>query len=257
MRHFLLILGCVLSSLILAGGCKTSEVNEGEARAFDGKSGYQVEPFDSTPNVTADTYFAAGQFHETSTTTNQKRLTAAQQERQVRQQQALAIKQYQKALEIDANHHATLFRMGVLLTDRKEFEQAEVYWNRYVKATKGSTDAWMNLAVCQEVAGRTAEAESSYRQVISIEPNSKVARTNLGMLLARDGRLQEAAAQLSSVLEPASVHWHLAHALAQRGQTEAANRHFRAAASLDPMYRRDGGTNPQGPGATAAINPAE
>lgn len=229
-----------LLALTLVAGCGTGKSDVSYVGTeTTGDAGYDVEPFEGKPQVTADTYFAAGQFHETSVVRPvNKRATPEQQARQRRAQREVAIKQYEKALSLDSNHGPSLFRLGVLTTEAKEFETATDYWRRYVDVTGGTAGAWVNLAICLECAGDFVEAETAYRNAIAADPQDKTARVNLGMLLAREGRQQEAIAQLSDVLEPAAVHWHLAHALERRGDHSAANRHFRAAASIDPTYRR-------------------
>ena len=231
----------VLSLALAAGpGCQTKQ-SVSSADVGTGESGYTVQPFESRPKVTAETYFAAGQFHETSVVSRtDQRETPDERQRRLKTQRKLATTQYEKALALDPSHGPSLFRLGALSTEAGEHEQAMDYWQRYVDATGGTATAWTNLAVAAEVAGQRGEAEEAYRNAITADPADRTPRVNLGMLLAKDGRLQEAAAQLSSVLEPAAVHWHLAHALEDRGDMTAANRHFRAAASLDPQYRREG-----------------
>ena len=64
----------------------------------------------------------------------------------------------------------------------------------------------------------------------------KPARVNLGVLLAKQGRILPAKKHLSAVLEPAAVEWHLGAALQAAGQMPAAEDHYRAAAALDPAY---------------------
>ena len=231
----------VLSLAIAAGGgCQTKQ-SVSSADVGTGDAGYEVAPFEARPKVTAETYFAAGQFHETSNVSRPNQHESADdRQRRLQTQRKLATAQYEKALAIDPSHPPSLFRLGALSTEAGEHEQAMDYWQRYVDATGGTAAGWTNLAVAAEVAGRSSEAEEAYRNAITADATDRTARVNLGMLLARDGRLQEAAAQLSSVLQPAAVHWHLAHALEDRGDSTAANRHFRAAASLDPQYRREG-----------------
>ena len=230
-------LGLALVAALVAG-CQSEE---SDPFAVYDESG-EVDVFQKPPKVTADTYFAAGQVHElgvaqrASATGGQGALDA---QRQARLARARAVEQYEKALAIDAAHVPSLFRLAVIQTEEGELEQATALWQRYVRATDGAAAGWTNLAICQEAAEDRNGAEASYRHAVSVDPKHEVARVNLGMLLARDGRLQEAASQLSVALDPAAVHWHLAHALASRGDQSAADRHFRAAANLDPQYQRN------------------
>ena len=212
----------------------------GGEREYAGEAGRADDrPFEARADVTADTFFAAGQFHETSIVrpANQQ-LTSAEQERQQRAASDEAVRQYAKALELDPEHAPSLFRTAALHTRRGDHDAAEGYWTRYAEATGGAAGAWVNVGVAREVAGRPAEAEAAYRRALAADPTDGTARANLGMLLARDGRVQEASSQLSSAgLSPAAVHWHLAHALNDRDPAAAA-RHRRAAAGLDPAYRQ-------------------
>ncbi len=236
LRTASLLLALVIA---LVAGCQSKDDSYAGLGLGGSREGGDI--FQQEPNVTADTYFAAGQFHETSTSSTAGRgqpRGAVEAQRQARLQRGKAVEQYEKAITLDPQHAPSLFRLAVIHTEEGEFDEAIALWERYVHATDGAAAAWVNLAICQEAGDEPKDAEASYRHAISVDPAHETARVNLGMLLARDGRLQEAASQLANVLEPAGVHWHLAHALARRGDQTAADRHFRAAASLDARYQR-------------------
>ncbi len=103
-------------------------------------------------------------------------------------------------------------------------------------ATDGAAEAWRNLAICLELAKRPTDAEPAYLKALAAEPTDATSRVNLGMLLARAGRVGEAESHLARVMPTAAVHHHLAHAAQQRGDARQAARHLRAAAAADPSY---------------------
>lgn len=195
-----------------------------------------LTPFDTEHEITADTHFVAGQMHESHA---QVRPGQPIDERAIAIHHRKAIEQYAKALKINPNHTGALHRCATLLTQAKQYDAAIEYWERYVAAVGETPDAIVNVAITYELAGRNDEARAMYEKALTKNPSHQKAAVNLGMLLARRGELTDAANMLSKVLEPASVHWHLAHALQFRGDHTAAERHFRAAESLDPRFTRE------------------
>ncbi|MEL7239963.1 MAG: tetratricopeptide repeat protein [Planctomycetota bacterium] len=236
MTHRLPVLLAAISLVCLwAVGCQTQTETTSHSD-FTSQTKYEVDPFVGEPDITADTHFVAGQMHETHTVTEVGKPVDA---RAIAIHRRKAVEQYAKALRLDPNHTGALHRCATLLATMKQYDASIEYWNRYVTAVGETPDALVNLAITQEVAGLKDDAAKTYRKAIAKNPTHKTANVNLGMLLARDGELQEAARLMSDVLEPAAVHWHLAHALEARGDQKAAERHYRAAQSLDGRYRRD------------------
>ena len=202
--------------------------------------GQKAEPDTSPPDepmpdasVSADSHFAAGQFHESAVVTEAGGRPTREQIRHARRD---AVRQYEKALDIDPEHRDSLFRLAVLATEDRDLDRATGFWQRYVKASGGAPAAWRNLAVSLELLGDPEEAELAYRNALAGEPEDETSRVNLGMLLARSGRLSEARAELAMVLPPASVHHHVAQALARCGRGEEAAAEMRAATAIDPRY---------------------
>lgn len=235
MTHRLPVLLAAVAALCLWGvGCQTQTETTSHSD-FNGQTRHEVEPFGGEPDITADTHFVAGQMHETHTVTKHGQAVDA---RAIAIHRRKAVEQYAKALKLDPNHTGALHRCATILAAMKQYNASIEYWNRYVAAVGETPDALVNLAITQEMAGQGTEAADTYRSAILKNPTHKTANVNLGMLLARSGDLQDAARHMSNVLEPAAVHWHLAHALEARGDNKAAERHYRAAQSLDPRYRR-------------------
>jgi tetratricopeptide (TPR) repeat protein len=168
------------------------------------------------PPFTADTRFAAGQLAESQG------------------QPARAVEQYQEALKLDARHQSSIYRMAVIYTQSKQYDQAIATWKQYVAVTDGSATAYSNLAFCYELAQRPADAEAAYKSGISKDPQNQPCRVNYGLMLARNGRKAEAIQHLAVVLKPGEVHYNLASLYEQLGNKTEARKEYEKALELDP-----------------------
>jgi tetratricopeptide (TPR) repeat protein len=210
------------AALLLAAGCKTGNDGGGGVSGVSSSAASELNAQHSAfeksedPPLNADTYFAAGQFRETQGDFN------------------MALQQYQSALKINPNHKAALFRTAVVYTQLKQYPSAIDTWKKYLKGDNFSADAYSNLGFCYETSGDTLEAKEAYRKGIARDPKSAPCRINYGLLLARQGWVIQATDELSSVLEPADVHYNLGSVFQQQGKSEEARKEFRRALELNP-----------------------
>ena len=83
------------------------------------------------------------------------------------------------------------------------------------------------MALSLEKQGKPDEAISYYERALAVQPTPEV-RTNLGLVLAREGRFSEAVAQLNEVLRlnpnSAEAHNNLGGVLLMAGQPKRAFR---------------------------------
>ena len=203
--------GLLLAASLALGGCGT------------GGSAYRDRPTDQVddkpPVLTADTYFAAGQLAES-------------QGDAVR-----AADQYDKALALNPTQQQSLYHLAALQSRGRQHAAALETWRRYVDATGGSAEAYSNLGYASELAGQNAAAETAYRQGIARDGANESCRVNYGLMLARLGKEQRAAAQLATVLPPAEVQYNLGSVHELAGDTAAARANYRKALALDPGYQ--------------------
>jgi tetratricopeptide (TPR) repeat protein len=86
------------------------------------------------------------------------------------------------------------------------------------------------------------DAETLWRTTISRNPDSYLAHNNLGTLLLRQGRSDEAMTQFQKVVVLAPDyevgHYDLGHALFRQGRSDEAIAEFRRAVDLDPSYAK-------------------
>ncbi len=214
-----LLLGFFIAAI---GGCASRR------EGIEGVSGKDADnlnagrgKFDSSedPPFTAETHYAAGRLAET--------------------QMALggAIEQYKAALKIDAGHQKSLYRLGIVQTQLKQYPAAIETWKRYIKSTNDSPTALSNLGFCYELSGDLEDAEATYQHGIELDSKSTACRVNYGLMLARKNRISAATMQLSAVLSEAEVHYNLASVLEQQGRKEEAKAEYAKAIAADPSMR--------------------
>ena len=103
--------------------------------------------------------------------------------------------------------------------------------------------AWNNLAIGLEELGRSAEAEAAYRYAGDIDPRNYRALFNLGILLRKSSRYDEAAETQQRVLSRnpghGGAHFELGVLFAgPLGDPEQAKAHLQAAIGADPNHPR-------------------
>lgn len=199
--------------LIFAAGCAHRD-NAGASKSQSDEFGSV-----SNPPIVANTHFAAGQLAE-----SEGRL-------------AQAIDQYNQALSGDPKHLDSLYRLGVVYAELKDYPHAIHTWNRYIQLSGGSATAYSNLGFCEELAGNPSAAEAAYRKGIAIEPSNEPCHVNFGLMLARRGKPVEALQQLQAVLPPAQAHYDLASIYQMQGHKVQARAEYHKALELDPQLQ--------------------
>jgi tetratricopeptide (TPR) repeat protein len=207
-------IGWTLLSAVMLGGCVTTTKPVGVAGASPEVQD-AAEPKPNTP-IAASTRFAAGQLAE--------------------QQGDLprAVTQYEAALKLEPNAAPTLLRLGMVYTSLQQCDKAIDIWHRYIKVTNNSAAGYCNLALTLEMAQRLADAEAAFKSAVAVDPKNEPARVNYGLMLTREGRFEDALAQLQVVLTPAEAHYNIGSVLESEGKTDFAKSQYREALRLDP-----------------------
>jgi len=87
-----------------------------------------------------------------------------------------AIGAYERALQLDATHRATLFRLAFLYDMRGEEPLAIDYYKQCVQQPPIHEGALINLGVLYDDAGRYDEAIECFERVLAVNPNQMRAR---------------------------------------------------------------------------------
>jgi Flp pilus assembly protein TadD len=96
---------------------------------------------------------------------------------------------------------ATLNSYGVFLTSEKRYAEAESTFRRAVALDPGSASAWVRLGNVLADRGRPADAERAYRHGLALDTRSLSGHYNLGLLLAQTARTAEAEQSVRRALE--------------------------------------------------------
>jgi len=203
----------LLSAVLLAGCANDQQAGGPPAIPADAKF---VEAKD--PAITAQTRYAAGQLSESSEKFDN------------------AISQYNEALKIDPNHEPSLYRLGVVYAQVKDFPKAIETWQKYITVTKDDATGYGNLGFCQELSGNVEEAEAAYKKGISHDAKNETCRVNYGLMLARLGRVNEAFTQFSAVLPPAAAHYNIGSVYEQQKKLAQAKLEYTRALECDPTF---------------------
>jgi len=227
----------VLSTIVLIapvfGGCSML--------ARD-KPGYSVEKqyvsdpaIDNPPAIQSQTHLAAGMVSE--------------QNGQLQQAES----SYKAALALEPDNSKALFSIARLLNSQKKYDQSIPYWESLVRVNKGSADSYSNLGYTYMLAERDSNSEQAFLRAISADPKHRRARLNYSQLLGRQGRMQDAATQMSAILPPAAVHFNLGLMYERGGNASIARQHYVRSLQFDPQFRQSAdriaylAANPQRP----------
>jgi tetratricopeptide (TPR) repeat protein len=203
----------------MIGGCASNKDGDKPSSTSQSRGTHEgMTEFDKAkdPAFKPETFFAAGQFAETQGQTGR------------------AIEQYTLAIKAKSDYTPALYRLGVVCTQAKMYPQAIEAWKGYQKATGDTAGGYSNLAFAYQLSGDDAQAEKTYQAGIAKDPKNRACRTNYGLLLARQGKLEAAVKQWEVVLSPAEVHYNLGSVCEQQKDKAGARAEYKTALELDP-----------------------
>ncbi len=159
-----------------------------------------------------------------------------------------AVLEYQKAVEVcekkgSAQAHAKLGPVQQSLAQRRmagaldrmgRFAQAEPHYLKALKLAPNDPKVWNDSGYSYYLQNRMAEAERAFRTADSLGPNNSLVQTNLGLVLAAEGKNDEALTAFTKAAGPAVGHANLGYILASMGKTDQARRQYQSAIQLQP-----------------------
>src|SRR5579883_1980057 len=158
-----------------------------------------------------------------------------------------AIEELRGVLATDPTNITALNRLGLALIDTGKPDEAIPYFSQVLSSNDSAlkADAHNNLGIAHCYAGRIQEGRKEFMAALDIEPWHGHAMANLGILLLRDNKKEEAVEQLTlaSHLDPESalVHTDLGYAFARDREMNVSIHEFREAIlcsphSPEPLY---------------------
>jgi Tfp pilus assembly protein PilF len=144
--------------------------------------------------------------------------------------------------EVRAGLAALLLTVLGVLTWRQcgVYHNLETLWTDTLQKNPGCWMAHSNLGRLLAQEGRLGEAEAHYKAALGLNADEEAIHYNYGNLLARTGRLDDAVAQFQEALrlkpEKAETHNNLGGVLNMQHQTDAAIAEFERAIFYKPDY---------------------
>jgi Flp pilus assembly protein TadD len=148
---------------------------------------------------------------------------------------------WEQALRVTDNNYLAETNVGVLAMDSAP-EKAEEHLRSAVRINPDYPRPYLSLGLLLERQGRIDDAISCYAQSLEKDPHQPGTRSVLAMALWKQGKLEEAIGQLSEATrlgpEVAEAHYHLAFALVRAGRLEEAVVACRRCVQLQPRNRK-------------------
>jgi Flp pilus assembly protein TadD len=149
-----------------------------------------------------------------------------------------AVREYDRALEMNGNDKATLRQASALQTRLGHPEKALPYLTRLAGLSPDDLVVQQELGMALEKVGDKDAAARAYRGVLEQAPQAALTRGLLAEVLIKDGKGDEAVALLRAGVERdpggALLHRTLASALERTGNVAEAIREYREYARLNP-----------------------
>ena len=148
---------------------------------------------------------------------------------------AAAMASYQEAVKRDSSRSDAYVRMAVVHDRQGEFRESADLYRQAIKLAPGSPDIYCDMGYSLYLQRRWAEAEMNLKQAISLDSKHSRAHNNLALVLAQNGRLNDALSEFhKGGSDSASAHANLAFVLTMERRWDEAREQYRLALAADP-----------------------
>jgi Flp pilus assembly protein TadD len=152
-----------------------------------------------------------------------------------------AMAAYREAIRTAPERYEPQLRMAILLDRFGRFTEAVPHYDAALKASPGNAEIFADRGYSLCLQGQDAEGEVALRQAIAVEPRLARARNNLGALLARTGRTDDALAEFRKAgCRESDAQLNLAFALGQGRRWDEAKKHLELAKQAAPSAKEVG-----------------
>ncbi len=179
----------------------------------------------------ADLLVACGQYAES--TAQQPQI--APKEREALQDKARKV--YQQALQLDPEHKGAHDALASVYTDLGEHERALAVYDKAVKKYPKEMKFWCAKGECHCRKKDWAVALECFRKALEIDPEDRQCLTELGLCLARAGKIDESVAYLTKAHGAAQAHFDVARMLRHLKRDEECKRHLLLAVQANPELK--------------------
>jgi Flp pilus assembly protein TadD len=148
---------------------------------------------------------------------------------------------FEKALQVQRDHHEVLVNMGVTRYHQAQMPEAIEYYQAAIRSQPDAPEAHVQLGLALWKQNRNEAAYDEVRRASQLAPKDANIRNYLGIALGRLGRFPEAIDQLHEAqrLNPngAEVHYNLGLALLASGKPQESIPEFETALRLKPELK--------------------
>jgi tetratricopeptide (TPR) repeat protein len=141
---------------------------------------------------------------------------------------------YQMALKIDGRHYDALLGCAHLLDRQSRFSEATAFYERATTAYPADPAPLNDLGLCLARRRMYDKAAETLRQAVALAPTNKLYRNNLATVLLETGDRPGALQEMTAAHGEAIAHYNLGCLLQRKGKTQDAAAEFRAALAVDP-----------------------
>jgi Tfp pilus assembly protein PilF len=210
-----LLAWAVVAAILIVPGCRNPAIRQAaESPGAPEVSDPPPEPLDN--RGAADVQFAVARTTESS-------------------DPAAAVALYEEVLKLDPDRHDAHLRLAILHDRRGDFAASAPHYEAALKARPDDPEWLCDRGYSLYLQGRTEEAERLLRRAIAVKPDCARARNNLGLLLGRQGRSDEAIAQFAAAGgSAADCQTNLAFAMAVEGRLDEARASYAGALAAEP-----------------------
>lgn len=146
-----------------------------------------------------------------------------------------ALRKHEDALQIHPNDIAVMLSAANLCQRHGRHDMAIEYYHRAIRQDARHPAAHNELGLCLARQGQLQEAASEISTAIQLQPDNPAFHNNLAILCVEQGDKAGALQQLTLASGPANAHYNLGQMLFQRGEYAEARDLFERALSLDPQ----------------------
>lgn len=150
---------------------------------------------------------------------------------------------FTEALRLDPRNVKAMINLARVLLEQDRSADALTRVEQAVALDSGSVEAWRVLGRAQSMLRNVDQAVSAYHTALALEPQDAWSMNNLGLLLIRAGRYQDALGPLARAVQVdehgvPSFRNNLGVALERTGHYALAAESYRAALEADSSYAR-------------------
>lgn len=142
---------------------------------------------------------------------------------------------YRVAIKNDPGRGDAHARLAVLLGGRGAFKESSTHFDAAIRRAPKDPELLCDRGYSLYLQRRWADAEASLRKAVAIDPKHARSHTNLGLVLARQGKGEAAVAEFAKAgCDPADARANLGLMLAMDGRLREADRAYADALAARP-----------------------